>query len=142
MNVFSQLAETAIPRVVQRRQSQREEMLAKVHTERDALRRAYRVSRKQWIEDTLRQPGGDALRAMLRWVETLGIDDADRLVAEVERADWLRRSSAQMRLLALDMIAERIIRIRETNDLDPFNDPLPGDPLDAFQTVKRLLGVQ
>lgn len=142
MNAFTQLAEAAIPRTVQRRQTRQEERLAEVRAERDALSRAYRAAREQWAEGILRQPGGEALRVMLRWVETLGIEDADQLVAEVERANWLRRASPEMRFLALDMIAERIIAIRKKNKLEPFDDPLPGDDDDAFQTIKRLVRVR
>lgn len=146
MNAFEQLADRAIPRAVKAREARREsrgsERIEEARAERAALSRSYHAARQRWIEETLARPGGENLRAMLRWVDTIGIDDAEILVVQVERATWLRTAEIDFRRLALDVIADRIIKIREKAGLAPFEDPLPGEPDDVFRTVKRLLSVQ
>lgn len=143
MNAFEQFATAAIPQPVRTKMARRDartiERVETARREKDALSRAYRVARQRWIDETLQQPQGDNFRAMMRWIDRIGIDDADMLIEEIRRATWLREAGADLRYLAVDLIAERIIAIREEAGLAPFEDPMPGEPPGAFQIILKLL---
>ena len=79
------------------------------------------------------------MRALVAWVKTLGPEDADELVEVVADEDWLLAASQQVRLAALRLIGDEIGRIRREAGLREFDDPLPDEPENAFQIVRRLL---
>ncbi len=113
--------------------------VAERHREQTALSKAYHVARQQWFEHVLDCPEGPRVRALVAWVKTLGPDDADELVEVVAGEDWLLAASQQVRFATLQLIDEQIFRIRREAGLREFDDPLPDEPENAFQIIRRLL---
>ncbi|CAK0767854.1 hypothetical protein WCLP8_4170005 [uncultured Gammaproteobacteria bacterium] len=107
--------------------------------EREALSKAYHTARAQWLDRVLDCPEGPRVRAMMAWVRTLGPDDADELVEVVAGEDWLLAAPAEVRFVALHLIAEEICRIRRQAGLPELDDPLPGEPDTAFLIIRNLL---
>ncbi len=107
--------------------------------EQTALSKAYHAARRQWFEQVLDCPEGPRVRALVAWVKTLGPEDADELVEVVADEDWLLAASQQVRLAALRLIGDEIGRIRREAGLREFDDPLPDEPENAFQIIRRLL---
>ncbi len=107
--------------------------------EQTALSKAYHAARKQWFETVLDCPEGPRVRALAAWVKTLGPDDADELVEVVAGEDWLLAAPQEVRFAALQLIDEQICRIRREAGLPEFDDPLPDEPENAFQIIRRLL---
>ena len=107
--------------------------------EQSALSKAYHTARAQWFERVLDCPEGPRVRAMVAWVKTLGPNDADELVEVVAGEDWLLAAPQEVRFAALQLIGEEICRIRREAGLPEFDDPLPGEPDNAFLIIRRLL---
>jgi len=107
--------------------------------EQTALSQAYHAARRQWFERVLDCPEGPRVRAMVAWVRTLGPDDADELVEVVAGEDWLLAAPQEVRFAALQLIGDQIGRIRREAGLPEFDDPLPDQPENAFQIIRRLL---
>ncbi len=107
--------------------------------EQTALSKAYHAARAHWFDRVLDCPEGPRVAAMVAWVSTLGPDDADQLVGVVAGEDWLLAAPQEVRFAALQLIGEQICRIRRRAGLLEFDDPLPDEPENAFQIIRRLL---
>ena len=107
--------------------------------EQAALSKAYQAARRTWFDQVLDCPEGPRVRAMLAWIGTLGPADADELIDVVAGEDWLLAASPEVRFAALQLIDGEIGRIRLAAGLLEFDDPLPDEPENAFQIIRRLL---
>lgn len=110
--------------------------------ERERAARIYRAARKAELKQ-LFNSGEDGKR-LWRLHATLGhfgIEDAARMKEYVQQEvdSWLGDAPKDIRYEALRLIDQRIIRIRQRAGLLPFDDPLPGEPDKAFQTIKKML---
>lgn len=63
---------------------------------------------------------------------------ARELVEFIDAQDWTA-VDAETRLIALHEIDQAIVRLRERADLPPIDDALPGEPLRAFQLIKKVM---
>ena len=113
--------------------------VAERRSEQTTLSKAYHAARRQWFDRVLDCPEGPRVRAMVAWIKTLGPDDADELVEVVTGEDWLLAAPQEVRFAALQLIGEQICRIRREAGLLEFDDPLPDEPENAFQIIRRLL---
>ena len=107
--------------------------------EQVALSKAYQAARAAWFDRVLGGPEGPRVRAMVAWIATLGPDDAEELVEVIAGEDWLLAAPQEVRFAALQLIDEQICRIRRDAGLPEFDDPLPDQPENAFQIIRRLL---
>ncbi len=107
--------------------------------EQTALSKAYRAATEHWFDRVLDCPEGPRIRALVSWVKTLGPNDADELVEVVAGEDWLLAAPQEVSLAALRLIGDEIGRIRRQAGLPEFDDPLPDEPENVFQIIRRLL---
>jgi hypothetical protein len=110
--------------------------------DRNQLYRHYRVAKTAEHEELFALPEyGDRLRRFNATLGHFGIADSGRMVAYVrdQNYTWLRNAPEDIRFAALQMVGQRIVRIRAKAGLVPFDDPLPHEPDDVFQLCRREL---
>jgi hypothetical protein len=116
----------------------------KAIAERDRAARLYRATRRAELKQLFdTEPHGRQLWKLHATLGHFGIEDAAKMKAYVqgEVDSWLGAAPHDIRYEALRLIDNRIIRIRQRAGLVPFDDPLPGEPDKAFQTIKKMLGL-
>ena len=141
---FEVFADTYTPRPVKarrKRPANGQAMSAKDERleERSRLAANYRREEARRTAEALASPLGKHLASLLAEFDKLTIDDADVMIGRIEAQDWLLRADEDFRRLALRLIDKRIGRIRGDAGLVELDDPLPGDPDNAFFIIKRLL---
>lgn len=108
--------------------------------ERDRAYRRYRTIKKAEFTRLCADPQwGERLRKFAATLGHFGIEDADTMIAYVQReASWLRQEAPDdIRFAALQSVDRRIVRIRQRAGLAPFDDPLPNGDDDVWQLCKR-----
>ena len=137
-NPWEELAERQISAPRKARIRAVEKRLAKKKLEENILydlwQRDLRDRRKQ-----LTQHAGGA--ELLTFIEHMTLHDADALIALVE-ASPLRSAEPSARGTALSVLNNTIVYLRESNGLDPINDPLPDEKPSAFIILREILGDQ
>ena len=68
------------------------------------------------------------------------LKSARELVAFIEAQDWCA-VDAHTRFIALHQINQAIMRLRERLGQNPIDDALPGEPLRAFQLIRKVISV-
>lgn len=113
----------------------------KALTDRDRQLRRYIAAKRQQFAALYADPvHGDRLRKFGATLGHFNIEDGDRMATYVAaEARWLREAPPGMRHAALELVGQRLVRMRQKAGLAPFDDPLPGEPLDAYQTCKGIL---
>ena len=109
--------------------------------ERDRLWARYRAARRDHRRRLYQAPDGEKLHAFALQIGRYGISDAALFLAYVQEQarGWLATADPEMRLEASGIVSERIQRIRVSEGLPPFNDPLPDQEDDLWQACKREL---
>jgi hypothetical protein len=74
-------------------------------------------------------------------VQLKDLCSARELIAFIEAQDW-SVVDVHTRLVALHEINNAITRLRERLDQEPIDDALQGEPLRAFQLIRRVLSNQ
>lgn len=126
----------ALPRVVmtpgERAQKERHaENLAKGkpqemrELERRKLSRAYRRYKAERLRDLLAGPHGRNIVDLRKFMRRLTIDDAGALVDHIPTCRWIWELDADRRHQVRELIAARIVRIRQLAGFHPFDDALP-----------------
>ena len=116
----------------------------KAIAERERAARQYRAMRRTALKTLFNsEPHGKSLWKLHATLAHFGIEDAAAMKRHVQREvdSWLGAAPFEIRYAALQLIGQRITRIRLQAGLVPFDDPLPGQPDRIFQTVKKLLRV-
>lgn len=114
----------------------------KAIAERDRAARIYRAARKAELKRLFNsEPYGKQLWRLHATISHYGITDAAAMKEYVQREvdSWLGDAPHDIRYEALRLIDNRIVRIRQRAGLIPFDDPLPGEPDKAFQSIKKML---
>lgn len=114
----------------------------KALADRDRQWRRYRAAKRQQYEDLFaRDDDGANLRKFQATLNHFGIEDADRMVDYVHREarKWLAAAALDIRLIAVEMISERCMRIREKAGMAPLDDPLPGDDNDVWRLCREAI---
>lgn len=109
--------------------------------ERERLWARYRAARRDHRRRLYQQPDGEKLHAFALQIGRYGISDAALFLAYVqaEARGWLATADPEMRHEAAAIVSERIQRVRVSEGLPPFDDPLPGSEEDLWQACKREL---
>jgi len=145
-NPFEAYADAHAPRPVRARQQRRvtrepRTARGKRLDERSRLAAHFRREEARRVAEALASPRGRQLADLLAGFDHLAIDDADLMITTVATQDWLLRADVDFRYLALRLIDARIARIRRDAGLPELDDPLPGEPDNAFLILKRMLRV-
>jgi hypothetical protein len=110
--------------------------------DRDKVFARYRAAKRRQYEDLFADPvHGERLRKFRATLNHFGPHDAERMIAFVADSNyaWLRNAPPDIRHAALEMVDNRIQRVRVRAGAPVFDDPLPGEPDDVFQVCKREL---
>lgn len=141
MNAFTDLAarqisapEKAKLRAAAKRASKAAE---RALAERDTLARLWQHYQRERLAALLAGPFGSAIQDLIALLERLQLDQADALIALLNRGPW-RQADADTRLEVLRLVNASIISLRERHGLEPFDDPLPPSAA-AFQIIRGLL---
>lgn len=125
----------------QRREEKRAATLAQNKAEEEAayLHKTYAKWRKEQLDGMLSSAVGSGLQSMIDYLDGMTLQAAPDLVSRVERATWLREADPDVRFMALRLIDDAIVRLRERHDMPPLDDPLPGEPPSAFLLIREML---
>ena len=94
--------------------------------------------RCEQFDAALAGPHDEALGELTAFLETMTLKSAAALIEHARAGPW-QNADSDVRFLALHMINEAIVQLREQHGLPPFDDNLPGQPENAFRRVKRIL---
>ena len=110
--------------------------------DRDRQFSLYRAAKRRQYEELFAIPAhGEKLKKFQATLNHFGADDADRMLEYVRASVWLHAAPKDFRHVALEMISQRIQRIRVRAGLPVFDDPMPGEDDDVFQLCKKALGL-
>lgn len=110
--------------------------------DRNTLYRAYRKTVLAEREQLFRaSQDGQALREFAIAVKQSGSGIESSIVTLLRQSPWLRNAPDAIRLEALRIINEYVMRHRIKQNKHPLNDPLPGQPDDVYRICKRELGL-
>jgi hypothetical protein len=139
-NAFLELAERQIaaPRKVLASAAEKRAR-TRALAERDKQFAQWRTWRQERCAALLEGPHADAARSLLAQLNQLTMADSEHLINCVRSGPWVT-ADATVRQTLLAIIDNTIIELRERNGLPPFDDPLPGEPPNAFLTLRELLG--
>jgi hypothetical protein len=115
--------------------------LEKLRSERTALQRAWAAWRQHRVEELCSGPlYGEAARALRDFLEQMKITDGGKLIAAVKAGPWASADS-DTKFEILRLVDTAIVRLRERNDLAPFDDAVPftDRPLTVFQIIREAL---
>jgi hypothetical protein len=114
--------------------------MEKQQRQKSAQMSRYRKAKREEHQQMLEGEHGDAYYRMLKIMGKLP-DSAADLVDHLLKG-WVRKLSAQQRLVVLSMIDRRITLIRERDGRPPWDDPMPGMPNDRpnlFMICRKIL---
>lgn len=135
-------------------------LIAKAQTEHSApmvgtmAERAERDKQRQWSryekwrvayrKDLMTGPQGDQFTKLVAYLDAMTMESASGLIDAVKSSAWLSAADVKTKYDALSLINDKIIKLRESAGLPPFDDSLPftDETPTAFQVIrKHLLGV-
>lgn len=136
MNAFLDLADRQIaaPRKAQARAA--ETRAARRAVADQQLSAAYRRWREERLEALLAGPLGDAARGLIEFLNGMTLHDGAALVAAAET--W-RGADGETRHKILALIDTAVVTLRERHGLPPYDDSLPGEPLNVFLLIRGAL---
>ena len=141
-DAFLALAESQTPAPVRARRRAAEKRAAtreeKALAERDAQFRHWQREHRAELDEALAGPHGGALARLVAFLDTMTMESASALVERVRADDW-PSADDDMRFLALRLVGEAIMRLRERSGLEPFDDPLFDRPPSAFLVLREML---
>jgi len=141
VNAFLDYAEKQTPATVKARQRAAEKRRAtaaeKALTERDDLFHLWKLHRQERLEALLAGPHGAAARELVAFLQTMTLDDGDRLVELVRAAGWAH-VNADTRFEILSLINASITALRERAKLPPIDDALPDETPTTFIIIREM----
>ena len=141
MNAFIDYAEKSMPAAVKARQRAAEKRRAtaaeKALTERDDLFHLWKLHRQERLEALLAGPHGAAARELVAFLQSMALDDGDRLVELVRTGGWAR-VDADTKFEVLSLINSAIVAMRERANLPPIDDALPDETPTTFIIIREM----
>jgi hypothetical protein len=118
-----------------RRSKAREKELA----DNKRLLHTWRQWHRDQLNEALRGPHGAKLQALLELLRGLTLESAERLIGFLREQRW-QSIDFHTRQVALHEIDRTVITLRCKAQLPPFDDALPGQPLNGGLIIRELLG--
>lgn len=103
------------------------------------LTAGYRQAHRKIWRTALEGEHGRKLADLKRTIGRFGPEQAEEFVAHVEGLDWPRQVDADTQAIALRLVSTRIMRIRMSVGLHPFDDSLPDEPDCAFTRCRKAI---
>jgi hypothetical protein len=100
------------------------------------LLRAWRQWHREQLEEALVGLHRDVLAQLVAKLKDP--HSARELIAFIAAQDW-SAVDTNTRFIALHEINQAITKLRERNKLVPFDDGLPGPPVNAFQIIRTII---
>ena len=141
MNAFIDFGEKQMSPAVKARQRAAEKRRAtaaeKALAERDSLHQLWKVWRKERVAALLSGPRAAAAQGLVAFLQTMTLDDGDRLIEFVRAADWAR-ADADTKFEVLSLINASITALRERAELPPIADALPDEKPTTFLIIREM----
>jgi hypothetical protein len=102
------------------------------------LMRAWHKWHREELEQVFAGPHGPMVERLMFMLEVLKLGSAPLLLAYVRGIDW-SPIDYTTRLVVLHEINIAITHLRERNGLSPFDDGIPGDRPNVFQTIRGIV---
>jgi hypothetical protein len=102
------------------------------------LLRWWRAWHREQREAVLAGPYAATLVELFRMFSTIEHVKPAQLIGFIGAIDW-GSIDYQTRLTVLHEVNEAIIKFRESQKLNPIDDPLPGAPPNAFQIIRGIV---
>jgi hypothetical protein len=138
--LFLELAERQMAAPVKARIRANETRRSKREQQHDEEQRKlsayYKVQRHQELDDALAGDDGAKLQALITQLDTLTLETIPQLAAFVRASGW-HTAAVTTLFIARRLAGESIMKLREKNGLEPFDDPLPGDPATPEQDLRN-----
>lgn len=138
-DTFASYGETAAPVFADPRANRRKKNPSQLDLkmeERARLSKAYRaLKRLERIEILKAEP---RLLNFMRYLRSVGADQADELLEAIANSDWLMTAPQVVRAFALSRIGRRQEKIRLMLGLIPLDDPMPPETSLFFEAQKLL----
>ena len=103
------------------------------------LLRAWKNFHREEKAAALSGPHARTLAELFRAFANIECVQPAQLVGFIGAIDW-SGIDHQTRLVVLHELNATITKLREKRGLDPIDDPLPGQPDNAFRIIKKLFG--
>jgi len=101
------------------------------------LLRWWKAWHREQRDFVLAGPHGAMLGELFRMLDNLQHVQPSQLIGFVRSIDWAVIDT-DTRLIVLHEINVAIAKLRSSSDLPPINDPLPGQPDNAYRLIRRL----
>ena len=141
MNAFIDFGEKQMSPAVKARQRAAEKRRAtaaeKALAERDSLHQLWKVWRKERVAALLSGPRAAAAQGLVAFLQTMTLDDGDRLIEFVRAADWAR-ADADTKFEVLSLINATITALRERAGLPAISDALPDEEPTTFIILREM----
>jgi hypothetical protein len=103
------------------------------------LLRAWRQWHQEQFEQAVASPHGEVLEQLQAILEKLTLHSSSTtLLKFIEAQNW-KVMDYSVRLIALHMINDAVTRLRERMGLAPFDDGVPGERRNVFQTIRMIV---
>jgi hypothetical protein len=119
---------------MKRRRSEKEQ---KKLADDACLLRAWKAFHREEREAVLAGSHARTLAELFRAFASIECVKPAQLVGLISAIDWAA-VDANTRLIVLHELSSTICRFREKRGLEPIDDPLPGQPDNAFRIIKNL----
>lgn len=145
MNAFLNLADVQMSSPVKAKHRAAEKraviMSPEDRKQRDAqiLFRKWQKWHKEKVQVLLDGPYSKDIKGLVTFIETMTLSSSGALVSFIENAAWLRTAPADVRQGVLTLVDHGIIKLRERNGMEPFDDALMDEPPTAFQQIREIL---
>ena len=125
-------------RAVEKRRMHRaqEEAVRKALAERDMLMRLWKRWRKEILTEALETKYGTALQKLVDFLKQLKFKEDVKLLPFIKSGPWLQ-APKDIKFLVLTLISAQLVKLREQQELPPFDDPLPYQPLSPFLLIRN-----
>jgi hypothetical protein len=107
--------------------------------ERDLLMRLWQKWRESVLDTALEGPYRVAIQNLITFLDKMTLKDERQLVKVVKTGPW-QTAHKDIKFLVKRLVDARLIVLREKQDLPPFDDALPGEPLTVYQILYRHIG--
>ncbi len=143
-NAFLYHADAVMPALVRRKHARRELAASKnvetpaekkIREQSHLFRNYLRLKQKEFEE--LRASSPDAVEIM-NFCDGMTLESGAELIERIKNSPVLN-SPLDVRSVLMSYVSKAISRIEEAALLDPLDDPLPGEPLSAFQIIRATL---
>jgi hypothetical protein len=124
-------------RAHRRKQSAQQRAMQKALKERDYLHREWKKWHEGQLKEFLDSEHREAALELHEFLSKASLDSGDQLIELVERGPWLT-ADADTKYQVLRMVDRAIVYMRESNGLEPFDDPVDDD-LNVFLRIRKRL---